>query len=194
MKNIWFTSDTHFYHQNIIKYCDRPYKYAEEMTESLIKIWNETVGDNDDVYHLGDFAFCGPDKAEGVICRLKGRKHLLRGNHDHKNVLKKLEPHLAWIKDTYMLKVQDPQPQFGSKTQLIWLSHYAHRVWPQEHYGTYMLYGHSHGTLKDDSDTLSIDVGVDCFNYRPVSYEEVKQIMVNKFKKSKKLQDMFKKG
>ena len=178
--SVFFTGDTHFHHQNIIKYCNRPYKYVDEMNESLIKIWNETVGDNDDVYHVGDFAFCGPDVAERIACRLKGRKHLIIGNHDHKRILKKLEPHFVWIKDVYMLKVQDQSPLFGKKNQQIWLSHYAHKVWPQGHYGVWNLFGHSHGGLKDDPTTLSLDVGVDVHNYRPVSYDEIKCIMKNK--------------
>lgn len=173
---IFFTSDTHFNHANIIKYCDRPFKNTDEMNEAIIKNWNEAVTDKDEIYHLGDFGF-GPN-LDNMARRLKGKKYLIRGNHDRKNYLKKLEPYFIWIKDTYQIKVQDKDAPQGR--QLIWLSHYAHKVWPQSHYGSYHLYGHSHGGMKDDITMLAFDAGVDCFDYRPISYPEVKGIMAKK--------------
>src|SRR3990172_2849797 len=107
---IFFTSDTHFYHQNIIKYCKRPFKYADEMNEVMIKNWNNTITDDDEVYHLGDFALCSPTGAENIVRRLKGKKYLIRGNHDHKNVLKVLAKYFIWIKDVHMLTITDINP------------------------------------------------------------------------------------
>jgi calcineurin-like phosphoesterase family protein len=185
---VFFTGDTHFLHSNIIKYCKRPFKHTDEMNETIIENWNKLITDNDEVYHLGDFSLSSPEKSEWIICRLKGKKYLIHGNHDHKNVLKRLEQHFIWIKDAYMLTVQDVNPYapikamsvYSTKNQMIWLSHYAHRTWPQQHYGVWHLYGHSHGTLPDDPNNLSMDAGTDVHNFKPISYEEVKEFMKKK--------------
>jgi calcineurin-like phosphoesterase family protein len=81
---IWVTSDTHFGHKNILVYeaAARPFKDKEEMNEVLIQRWNEKVGPNDVVIHLGDFAFATPNKIRQITARLNGRKFLLLGNHD----------------------------------------------------------------------------------------------------------------
>lgn len=79
MSNIFFTSDTHFGHANIIKYCGRPYKTARDMDEGLIKNWNDTVRPDDLVYHLGDFSF----QSDQYVHRLNGKIILVKGNHDN---------------------------------------------------------------------------------------------------------------
>jgi len=81
MTRIWITSDHHFFHRNIIKYCNRPFNSVSEMNEFMIKKWNEKVGDNDIVLHLGDFAFKG--RAREIRNRLNGTIILIRGNHDY---------------------------------------------------------------------------------------------------------------
>jgi len=63
---------------------------------------------------------------------------------------------------------------------MIVLFHYSLREWNASHWGTYHLYGHSHGTLEDLSNSLSFDIGVDCHNFYPLSYKEVKSIMRKK--------------
>jgi len=75
---IYFTSDTHFDHENIIKYCNRPFKDVNHMNESMIENWNNTVNDTDTVMHLGDFSF----KSDKFINRLNGNITLIKGNHD----------------------------------------------------------------------------------------------------------------
>lgn len=82
-KDIWVISDTHFYHQNIIGYCNRPFKTAEEMNDYMVTMWNETVKDGDKVYHLGDVYMGGNGEAEGLLKSLKGQKRLVLGNHDN---------------------------------------------------------------------------------------------------------------
>lgn len=79
---IFLIGDTHFMHRNIIKYCNRPFKDVEEMTETLIKNWNSVVGKNDIVYVVGDFALCGKAKIIEIGNQLNGRKRLILGNHD----------------------------------------------------------------------------------------------------------------
>ena len=82
MSRRWLTSDTHFGHANIIEYCGRPFKDVKEMNETIIARWNEVVGREDEVFHLGDFALAPVLVAEEWEKRLNGRIHLVRGNHD----------------------------------------------------------------------------------------------------------------
>jgi calcineurin-like phosphoesterase family protein len=79
--NTWFTSDHHFGHANIIKYCNRPFADAEVMNAALEKAWNETVAPEDLVYYLGDFAMSAA-LVPSIVRRLNGRKILIAGNHD----------------------------------------------------------------------------------------------------------------
>lgn len=79
-------SDTHFGHLNIIKYESRPFKNTDEMETEIIKNWNETVTEYDEVFHLGDFAFLGKEKIKELVSKLNGKIHLVLGNHDNKPV------------------------------------------------------------------------------------------------------------
>lgn len=80
--NILVCADSHFCHANIIKYCNRPWNTVEEMNEGMIERWNEVVGENDTVIHLGDFSFGNRTKVESVFHRLNGKIDLVLGNHD----------------------------------------------------------------------------------------------------------------
>ena len=82
----WVVSDSHFYHDNIIRYCNRPYANAIEMNEDMIAKWNAVVGKDDIVWHLGDFAFGSKDHVKEIVSRLNGRINLVMGNHDHHKV------------------------------------------------------------------------------------------------------------
>ena len=87
-ENVWFTSDTHFNHANIIKYCNRPFACVEEMNEKLIENWNSVVGKDDLTWCLGDFCL-GPDQKKHIpelVSKLNGRINLILGNHDHNSV------------------------------------------------------------------------------------------------------------
>lgn len=79
--SIWLTSDHHFYHANVIKYCNRPFKTVEEMNEILVARWNEVVKPDDTVLYLGDFSMAAR-AAEVFLPRLMGKKELYCGNHD----------------------------------------------------------------------------------------------------------------
>lgn len=80
--NTWVVSDTHFWHENIIKYCNRPYANAQEMNEDLIAKWNARLKENDIVWHLGDFCFGCKEHITEIVPRLNGRINLVLGNHD----------------------------------------------------------------------------------------------------------------
>lgn len=180
---IWFTGDTHYGHTNIIKpdYADRPYKHVDEMDEALIANHNAVVGKNDVVYHVGDVSFHrDPVRTANILRRLNGELNIVWGNHD--KTMRKRYPDLVGMfkktGDLYEIKVPDPDAYHGE--QRIVLCHYAMRVWNKSHYGAWQVYGHSHGSLKDDPNALSMDVGVDANDYRPISYEEVKAHMARK--------------
>lgn len=74
------TSDLHFFHKNIIAYCQRPFADVEEMNEVIIKNWNEVVKKDDMVYVLGDFSFCSREMVKELVLKLNGRKILIAGN------------------------------------------------------------------------------------------------------------------
>lgn len=176
MSTIYFTSDHHFGHQNIIKFSNRPFADVDEMNEMLIQKWNEKVKPEDEVYHLGDVGLISSGKLRKILERLNGKIYLIKGNHE--SAAQACHSRFEWIKDYYELVVEDTE--FARGEQLIVLFHYALREWNASHYGSYHLYGHSHGTLPDDNTKLSFDIGVDCHNFYPLSYDEVKAIMKTK--------------
>lgn len=211
MSRTFFTSDTHFGHANIIKYCHRPFlsEYDKEalaregrwhngdwkgegssdhrisheavrlMDDTLIDNINATVGENDTLYHLGDFAFGIKSnvyhRASEYRNRIKCRNvYLIWGNHDDR----KIRDLFNYTYDLYNLHVGD---------QLVVLCHYALAVWDKSHRGSWQLYGHSHAGAEPWMDAnmpgrRSFDVGVDnaaklLGSFRPFSFEEVKGIM-----------------
>ena len=176
MSKIYFTSDHHFGHKNIIKFSDRPFKDVAEMDEILIQKWNEKVGPEDEVYHLGDMGLSSSGKLRKILDRLHGKIYLINGNHEKS--AQACHTRFEWIKDYHELVVEDEEFERGQ--QLIVLFHYAMREWNASHWGSYHLYGHSHGNLPDDPNALSFDIGVDCHDFYPLSYEEVKAIMKTK--------------
>ena len=189
--DIWFTSDTHFFHTNVIKYSNRPFLDKYEMNDKLVHNWNQRVKPIDHVYHLGDVSFGGIDETTQLLERLNGHKYLILGNHDKMFIKagkrhEKLKGIFKWIKPYYELKVFDRETH---EKQRIVLLHYAMKVWNTSHYGTWHLYGHSHHTLADCLMSLSMDVGVDGHNYMPISYEEVKYVMSQKMFHKKMIKD-----
>lgn len=177
----WFTSDTHYYHSNIIKYCNRPFDNVHEMNEYLIHSYNDVVGDKDEVYHLGDFGFAPPGKLIEIIRRLKGKKYLLLGNHDkqlRKN-LKEIEYYFEWIGEYLEITQQDST--IKEKKQKIIMCHYPILSWNKAHYGSWMLHGHCHSSIDHlNTDVRRHDVGVDGNDYRPISYDELKVLMMGR--------------
>ena len=180
----FFTSDLHLGHTNIIKYSNRPFQTIEEMDQALIDNWNRVVSGEDVVYVIGDFSFYkDQQKSLDVLKKLNGAEiHLVMGNHDKhmKQFVKDEFTTCSAYKEIY---VPDSEASHD-KGQFIILAHYAFRVWNKSHHGSWNLYGHSHGSLPDDPHLRSLDVGVDCWNYTPVSYDEIKEKMKLKTPKS----------
>ena len=175
---IWFTADLHFGHSNIIKYCNRPFSSIIEHDQTLIHNWNSVIQQKDEVYVLGDIIFSNSPgfSYDHFLSKLKGRIYLIKGNHDKGVDKEPLLSRFEWIKDVFMLKTQ-----YKGKKVEIFLSHYSHQSWPKNHYGAYHAFGHSHGGLKGIG--KSLDVGVDNWNYTPISLnffiEEIDKMVDN---------------
>jgi calcineurin-like phosphoesterase family protein len=173
--SIFFTSDTHWNHTNIIKYTNRPYDTVEEMNEALISNWNDTVGPKDVVWHLGDIAWWhkknGPS-LDGILSQLNGEKHLLLGNHDKDLPTDALEKNFVEIANYKELR-------FNNR-KLI-LCHYPIFSWNGMYKGSWMLHGHCHGNINwANENTTRLDVGVDVHNMAPVSFEGIEEILGDK--------------
>lgn len=150
---MYFTSDFHFGHQNIIRHDKRPFTSIDEMDQAIIYNWNTYVTDKDDIYYLGDWTYrCEendpPNTAEGYLKLLAGRIHIIFGNHDRRYA-RKIADKFRSHADLRELKYEH---------QKITLCHYAMRTWPSSHHGSWMLHGHSHCNLPAIGKTL--DVGV----------------------------------
>jgi len=176
MDKIYFTSDTHFGHTNILRFGKgRPFEDINEHDEMLIKNWNDRVGPGDRIYHLGDFSMSNPERIRSILERLNGQIFIIRGNHDKNLRGDKTLNHVIWIKDYFKLKVPDEGTVTGK--QEIVLSHFPFEVWDKRHYGSWHLHGHCHGNLPSPEWQPRLDVGVDNCNFAPISYEEVKKVM-----------------
>ncbi len=171
-----FTADSHFGHANIIKYSNRPYSDVDEMDNKMIHNWNQVVAPDDVVYHLGDFSM-GQKQASEYRKRLNGTIHLIAGNHDKKALREK--ELFASVNPILEIEVRE-----GDLFAAIVLCHYSMKIWNHAHHGSWHLFGHSHGSLADDPQSLSFDIGVDCWNYFPVSLYQIKARMDKKTYKS----------
>jgi calcineurin-like phosphoesterase family protein len=167
MADIWFTSDFHFGHFNIIRYCNRPFTTTDEMDACIVDRMNQCVKPNDTLYFLGDFCMGSIEKVAAYRKRLNCKKiHFIEGNHD--KVTRKLQKvFVSW----------SSMSEIHVGKQGIILCHYAMRVWLHHGRGTWQLYGHSHSNLPDEPLSLSMDVGVDTHDFRPWQFEEVQAIM-----------------
>lgn len=169
---IFFTSDHHFNHRNIIKYCSRPFETVEEMNTQLIRNWNEKVTLKDTVYHLGDFTL--GRNAEDYFSQLNGTIKILGipWHHD-KRWLAKLKTYYS--KDGIPVEILMPMEvlKVEETNNIIVLSHYPIAEWERKHYGAYHVHGHSHSKYIYPSGTLALDVGIDNCNYYPISLSEL---------------------
>lgn len=175
---LFFTSDTHFFHKNIIRYCDRPFRDREEMNDTLVARWNEKVKADDVIFHLGDVAMTArPSELDAVLKRLNGKKYLVIGNHE-KNALQKefLRDHWEGVYDVAEITIEDEEIE---DPQRIFMCHYPMIVWNGSHRGAWQLFGHVHGGLSNKGEIkhkpTQMDVGVDTNNFYPYSYQDVKE-------------------
>jgi len=192
---MWFSSDLHLGHGNIIQYCqrvnphkrglvgppeDRLFQSPDEMDRELIDTWNSWVGEEDLVFHLGDFTMKGILAALDYLDKLNGRWVFLSGNHDYwmremrsnKVVAHDATEKVLLIRDYLELKVFDEEMGEGHWQKLV-MFHYPIASWNSKFKGSWHLYGHEHGT-RDPWTTTAMDVGVDTNEYKPYSYLDIK--------------------
>lgn len=165
---IWFTADLHLGHKNIIDYCGRPWGDTEEMDQALCDIFERNLKAGDVLYVLGDTsfkwksaaAFIETMKIHGVQC------HYVFGNHDDKKTRREMRGRCATASYMRHIKVGE---------QKITLCHYPMRMWRDSQHGAWNLYGHCHGDIEDIG--LQYDVGIDRNDLKPVSFDQLKEIM-----------------
>ena len=181
--NVYFTSDTHFHHDMIRQFCNRPFDSMEEMDNAMIERWNNTVPKDGIVFHLGDFAWGGYNVWKNAREQLNGEIILIKGNHDFKNMT-------ATAKELF--KDVCPQMRIEIEGRKAWLNHFPLLCYS----GTYRdlngleynLFGHVHlsNHLERNRgldyqrcvDTLfstQYDVGVDFNNFAPISWHDVNE-------------------
>lgn len=172
---IHFTSDTHFWHARICELSKRPFSSVEEMNEELIKRWNERVRPEDSIYHLGDFQMGQNFKTNlpGLVPRLNGIKHLVRGNHDRQPEFY-LDAGFTSVQDKLELTLwaNDPPPLRSRSAYKVLLQHKP-LIYMEEVPYDFVLHGHLHGIYRSRS--IQIDVGVDVRDYAPSTFEELIQ-------------------
>jgi calcineurin-like phosphoesterase family protein len=158
---VFFTSDTHFGDRRALRFNKRPFPDITTHDAALAERWNTTVGHDDEVWHLGDFAL-GPEPARiaELIAALNGRKHLIVGNNDGEATVE--APGWASVQHYSEVAVDG---------RLLVLCHYPLRTWNGIGRGALNLHGHSHGRLRPFA--RQYDVGVDVWAFRPVSLPEM---------------------
>ncbi len=169
-----FTSDTHYGHEKILEYCNRPFVNVSDQQRQLINRWNQRVDKEDIVYHLGDFSlYLRKEQVAFILSLLNGTKILVKGNHDHKDTYKAVGWHDV---------VTHAEVSLG-ETQPAMLVHDPNQVdtfWP--HAKGLVLHGHQHGMkgrpgrpMPQNEGRKYIDVGVDveAMDYAPISEFEL---------------------
>lgn len=177
-EKVFFTSDTHFHHSNIIEFCHRPWGDVKTHDLALIQNWNSKVPEDGIVFHLGDFVMTSNiEWTKELISKLNGEIYLIIGNHDYHNRMDRevIKPLFKGVYDVIEFTLLDYYNFI--------LCHYPMMYWKR---GSYHLHGHVHSgpnsTAKEivTEHQMRYDVGVDNNNYAPVSFEELTEIFINK--------------
>lgn len=179
--NIWFSSDFHYGHANIcgpkISKWNKGYRNFDsipQMNDAIVESLNSRIKENDVLYFLGDWAFGGRENIPLLRNRIQCKTiNFVLGNHDQ--YIRDYSSLFNWVKPVWEGKI-------GGKYFV--LNHYSQRIWNHSHHFSYHLYGHSHGTLSDDINSLSFDVGWDTklfdhAHHTPYHIDEVTHIMEN---------------
>jgi len=165
----WLTSDIHFGHRNIIGYCKRPWSTIEEMEAGLIANWNATVQPDDDIFIVGDFSLHGKwQYIDRILWQLRGRKHLILGNHDSRKVIKKCKGFTS-VHDILYTTID------GVK---VCLFHFPCIDWPGPRL---LLHGHLHSPAEHRISVqrrgISFDVGMDGNGYHPINMQYIQEVI-----------------
>lgn len=170
---VYFSSDWHLFHTNVIKHDNRPFNNTEEMNEAIISNF-EHLTEQDTLCYLGDMSFGRPDKTLKLLNRLKCKIIYIYGNHDRELFKDKEFPkrfYKHYPQKEILIDLEE------GKRQRIMLNHYSMDVWNQSHRQAWCLFGHSHGSLPDKPNTLSLDVGCNIWEYKPISYLQIEERM-----------------
>lgn len=174
---IYITSDQHYGHDNVIKFCKRPFKNSQEMNEALIANTNLTVGQDDELWMLGDFGMLGWSEVVKIMNRIVCKNvHYIFGNHDKAMYTDQVRK---------LFKTMQHYKQLVVDGDTYALCHFPILDWVQAHRGATMLHGHCHHKLQYPEmlkNKRILDVGVDGvgYNYSPISFEWIKYQMKNK--------------
>lgn len=167
----YFTSDLHLGHKNIIlpSYDNRPFSTIKEHDQTIINNINQTVTTNDLLYILGDIGMCSSMYLESLLEKIHCKNlYLIRGNHDYKIKKKLLEKYFE-IHDILLLSISGQQ---------YFLCHYPAESWAKKSWGVIHLHGHSHGKSRVIHNRL--DVGINIWNYKPISEFQIQEILERK--------------
>lgn len=160
MSRTLFTADLHLGHENILRFCNRPWGSIEEHDRGLVELWNAVVAPDDRVFVVGDFGHkVHPRRMRDLFDSLRGQKHLILGNHDNGGTLS-----MPWASVSERLVVT-------VDGQRCLLDHYPGRSWHGSNRGVVQLYGHVHGRLPDLHNAA--DVGVDAWAYMPTTLPQI---------------------
>ena len=172
---VFFTADTHFGDQALIKFCGRPFKDAEEMDKELIRRWNETVPEDGIVFHLGDFASGNAARWCEILEELHGTIHLVVGNHDVDSAKKDALKNFSSVRKQRLIEIDG---------QKIYLNHYPYLCYGGAYSGIWQLFGHVHSGPGRNTGIdyprlktlfpVQYDVGMDNNDFRPVSFNELR--------------------
>lgn len=185
-EHTFFTSDTHFNHANIIKFCNRPFKDVEQMNDVMIANWNSVIGKDDTVFHLGDFCLGGAAEWTKILDRLNGKIYLIMGNHDLKNIRQGFISRFEHVAMQIRIEIGKKRIYLCHYPFLCFEGSYKDDVW--------QLFGHVHTRRSNsgiDAGRLQYlyptqyDVGVDNNNFTPVSFGQVKRIIDKQVEQSK---------
>ena len=156
----WVTSDTHFFHKNVIKYCNRPFQDVDEMGLTMLYNWNYTVEKEDTVYFLGDWAFGNRKELGELLLTLNGKIIMIRGNHDKQTV--------TWYKRYGIAEVHGGEYWEYEPNVLL-----SHRPYPTK-FPRINIHGHIHNNLMEiGPKNLYANVCVEVTNYTPVDLDEL---------------------
>jgi len=168
---IYFTSDLHLGHKNIIRLCNRPFASLEEMDETLIANWNRVVTNGDTVYVIGDLMFRMQANPADILKQLKGKKHLVLGNHD-KSWLNKVDAGCFFKSVERYAEISDGKHKLA-------LCHYPMMTWGGIGRGGYLVHGHIHNNRDAAywpllaSMDQALNACVEINQYQPVSFEQL---------------------
>lgn len=167
---IYYISDLHFGHRRILELEQRPFSDIEDMDKTLIRLWNETVTEQDDIYIVGDFSYRSDKHFKWYLSQLKGHKHLILGNHDY--LLSQDQKALSYFDSVECIE------RIVDNERVVILCHFPIAEWNGKQHGSFHVYGHIHAKKDDVFEFMSrfdkaLNAGCMINNYRPVTLNEL---------------------